>query len=79
MRYTLDDIRREHEESLKRIRQLPYARWLQFTQYLSKKADEYLGERARNIYLCYLALREFKSETERAPALNLSAPRNGPS
>jgi DEAD/DEAH box helicase domain-containing protein len=79
MRYTLDDIRREHEESLKRIRQLPYARWLQFTQYLSKKADEYLGERARNIYLCYLALREFKSETERAPALNLSAPGNGPS
>jgi DEAD/DEAH box helicase domain-containing protein len=60
-RYTLDDVRREHEESLKRIRQLPYAKWLQFTQYLSAKAEEYLRERARNIYLCYLALREIGS------------------
>jgi DEAD/DEAH box helicase domain-containing protein len=79
MRYTLDDIRREHEESLKRIRQLPYARWLQFTQYLSKKAEEYLGERARNIYLCYLALRESKSEAKRTLALNPSTPEAGPS
>lgn len=68
MRYTLDDVRREHEESLKRIRQLPYARWLQFTQYLSKKADEYLSERVRNIYLCYLALREVESDATRASA-----------
>ena len=57
-RYTLDDVRREHEESLKRVRQLPYAKWLQFTHYLSKKAEEYLRDRARNIYLCYLTLRE---------------------
>ena len=60
-RYTLDDVRREHEESLKRVKQLPYAKWLQFTQYLSKKAEEYLRDRVCNIYLCYLVLREIGS------------------
>ncbi|RLF18034.1 MAG: hypothetical protein DRN06_02540 [Thermoprotei archaeon] len=58
--YTLDDVRREHEESLRRIRSLPYSKWLSFTQYLSRKAQAYLEERARNIYLIHLALKSVR-------------------
>ncbi|RLF06383.1 MAG: hypothetical protein DRK00_01715, partial [Thermoprotei archaeon] len=60
--FTIDDVRREYEESMRRIRSLPYSKWLAFTQYLSKKTESYLRERAQNIYLAFLALR---SITER--------------
>ncbi len=59
---TLDDVRREYEESLKKIRNLPYSKWLLFTQYLSKKAERYLGERARHIYMLNLALEQLKGK-----------------
>ena len=55
--FTIDDVRREYEESMRRIRSLPYSKWLAFTQYLSKKTESYLRERSRNIYLAFLALR----------------------
>jgi len=58
LRYGLEDVRREYEESLRRIRGLPYSKWLSFTQYLSSKAEAYVADRARAIYLAYLALRQ---------------------
>ncbi|MCS7103993.1 MAG: DEAD/DEAH box helicase [Thermofilaceae archaeon] len=61
-RYTLDDVRREYEESMKRIRNLPYSKWFAFTQFLSKKAEAYLSDRVRNIYLCYLTLSHLEGE-----------------
>jgi len=54
--YTIEDVRREYEESLRRIRELPYSKWLYFTKYLSEKTSRYMAERARNIYLLHLAL-----------------------
>ncbi|MEM0042662.1 MAG: DEAD/DEAH box helicase [Thermofilaceae archaeon] len=51
-----NDVRREYEETLRRIRTLPYSRWLSFTQYLSMKAEQYLSERVRNMYMSFLAL-----------------------
>lgn len=62
MSTTLDDVRKEYEESLKRIRNLPYSKWLLFTQYLSKKAEKYLGERARHVYMLNLALGQLKDK-----------------
>ncbi|MEM2217197.1 MAG: hypothetical protein QW731_02300 [Thermofilaceae archaeon] len=59
---TLDDVRREYEESLKKIRNLPYSKWIFFTQYLSKKAEKYLEERTKHIYMLNLALEQLKDK-----------------
>lgn len=67
-KFTIDDVRREHEESLRRIRTLPYSRWLAFTQYLSRKAEAYSKERSRNIYLAFLALKSIADHREAAKA-----------
>lgn len=58
MEASISEVRREYEESLKRVRTLPYSKWMFFTQFLSAKAELYVSERARATYLAYLALRQ---------------------
>ena len=56
LKRSFSEVRREYEETLSKIRNLPYSKWLSFAQYLSAKAEDYVRGRARAIYLAHLAL-----------------------
>jgi len=67
---TLADVMLEAENSKRRISSAPAGSWMSFTKYLRERAESYLADNAKSIYMLHLALSEYrrKAEVERKEA-----------
>ncbi len=61
LKISIYDIRREYENTLRKIKNLPYSKWMMYTKFLSQKSKEYIEEYLEKLYTLYLVIKKLKS------------------
>ncbi|MCD6563400.1 MAG: DEAD/DEAH box helicase [Thermoproteales archaeon] len=62
LKVSVYDIRREYENTRRKIKNLPYSKWLMYTRFLTQKSKEYMVDFLEKLYSLYLITEEFRDD-----------------